>query len=169
MYASPITHAHVAELNLKRDQNEARFIHAADDKELPIDGICRGSQLINVVAGGTLVQDLAADHLTDIAHAGPGFSPIFHPVRLEPGSVLAKTVGANEIPAVRSMHHEAVGALGVGVERVGTSPDGVTEAIARDGGRVRGYQFHPEKSLETEAARAIFRSMNERAHDYAAH
>lgn len=165
LYGAPVTHANADELNLVRDRFELQLVRKALSSTLPIDATCRGYQMLDVAAGGTLVQDIHQDHLTTRAHAGPGFSPTHHAVNVEPGSALAATVGTH-LRAVPSMHHEAVGKVGTGFSIVGRSPDGVPEAIEADGGRVRGYQFHAEKTLRSGFSKAIYANMYQRASTY---
>ncbi|MEO6951312.1 MAG: gamma-glutamyl-gamma-aminobutyrate hydrolase family protein [Polyangia bacterium] len=165
LYGAPVTYAHPDELNLVRDRFELQLVRKALSSKLPIDATCRGYQMLDVAAGGTLVQDLHEDHLTTMEHAGPGFAPVRHGVSVEPGSALAATIGIH-VRAVPSMHHEAIGKVGKGFRVVGRAPDGVPEAIEADGGRVRGYQFHAEKTLRSGFSKAIYANMFQRAAAY---
>ena len=166
LYGAPITHANRDELNIVRDKFEIRLVRHALASKLPIDATCRGYQLLNVAAGGTLVQDIHEDHLTSKAHAGPGFSPIRHGVDIEPDSAVAATVGTTHLRAVPSMHHEAVGRVGKGFRIVGRASDGVPEMIEADGGRVRGNQFHAEKTLRSAFSKAMYGNIYQRASAY---
>jgi putative glutamine amidotransferase len=168
MYGEPITHAHRDELNLVRDRYEAALVKQALALQLPIDGTCRGFQMMNVVRGGTLVQDIHADGLTTRAHAAPGFGVLKHPVVVADESALFRTVGTKRVRAVPSVHHEALGRIGAGLTVVGRAPDGVPEAIEGEDGRIRGYQFHAEVSPRSAFSRAIYASIAERARAYAA-
>ena len=108
-----------------RDSFELALAREALDRELPVLGICRGMQLLNVALGGTLDQDVANPDL----HLHTPGEYADHDVRLEPGSLAARAVGSERV-AVRSHHHQGIGRLGEGVEASGWSePDGLIEAI----------------------------------------
>lgn len=108
-----------------RDNFELALMRAALDRDLPILGICRGMEMMNVARGGTLVQEIEnrEGHLRT-----PGrFTS--HEVELEPGSLAARATGAERV-AVHSHHHQGVGELGEGLLVTGRSVgDGVAEAI----------------------------------------
>jgi putative glutamine amidotransferase len=106
----------------ERDRFELALAHAALERGLPVLGIGRGMQMLNVACGGTLVQ-----HLPE--HGGD------HELRLEPGSLAARAAGAERL-AVSSDHHQGLAELGEGVEAVGWAPDEVIEAIELPG---RGF------------------------------
>ena len=109
----------------ERDAFEIALAKEALDGDLPILGICRGMQLLNVACGGTLDQHVANPEIH--LHTPGQYSD--HEVRLEPGSVAARAVGRERI-AVRSHHHQGIGQLGDGVAATGWSePDGLIEAI----------------------------------------
>lgn len=109
----------------ERDAFEIALCRAALDSGLPLLGICRGLQLLNVACGGTLEQHLADAELH--LHTPGQFSD--HEVRLEPGSLAARTAGAERISA-RSHHHQGVARLGDGLIATGwAEPGGAVEAI----------------------------------------
>ena len=135
-------------VDLTRDRFELALYHAARAKGVPILGVCRGHQLINIAAGGTLHQHLPAlpgivqHEQFDIA-GGPS-----HRVALEPHSVLAEAFGEEHV-RTNSFHHQAVDKLGQGLRVIGRSADGVTEAVQNtDGSFVLGVQWHPEMSFQ---------------------
>jgi putative glutamine amidotransferase len=126
----------------RRDTFELGLVRAALDRGLPMLGICRGMQLLNVALGGTLVQDLAP--VTSLEHevADPWDRPV-HDIEVEPGSLLARAVGASRA-RVNSAHHQAVDRLGDGLRVTARAPDGVIEAFEDERGLLFGVQWHPE-------------------------
>lgn len=137
-----------------RDQSELLLFHAFFEKKKPIFGICRGSQLINVALGGTLVQhiDSMIPNLSEI-HMTPqdkgGWYVKAHKVQISKDSKIQNIIGANEIE-VNSTHHQMVGEPGKQIKIVGKSPQGVNEAIEYEGNQfIMGVQWHPEQ-LSTE-------------------
>jgi len=139
----------------ERDELEAAAWAAAEARDLPVLGICRGFQAINVFAGGTLLQDVGG-------HAGPGWSAgpaRIHPLRLDREGPLAALVaqdGAGEVP-VNTYHHQAVRAADLAPGLVATGwaaseAGDLVEAFERPGSRfVVGVQCHPERSESTPA------------------
>lgn len=127
--------------NTHRDAQERSLFGAALEIDLPVLGICRGPQLMNVHLGGTLHQHLPA-------HVEPSHdvAAIHHRVAFEPGSRLHGIYGA-EIE-VNSLHHQGVDRLGDGVVPVGRAvggpDDGLVEAIEIEGKTALGVQWHPE-------------------------
>ncbi len=114
----------------------------------PMLGICLGSQWINVLHGGSLVQDIPSEF--DVVHRD-----VTHPVKLEPDSNLARIFGETEFE-VNSLHHQAVGDVGRGLRIVARSPDGVIEATeSTDPNRfLIGVQWHPEKLMPEDQRQA---------------
>ncbi len=128
--------------NPRRDDFELRLARGAVARGLPVLGVCRGMQLLNVAHGGTLVQDLGAgggvDHYVREAWDRP-----VHEVDIEPGSRLANAFGAQRI-TVNSVHHQAVDELGAGLRATARAADGVIEGIEGEDGLAVGVQWHPE-------------------------
>jgi putative glutamine amidotransferase len=152
---------HARNLRRGRDRYEVDVVKLAMKKGLGIDGICRGMQLLNVVHGGSLYQDIHREGATKQMHRKKGFRTIGHRVWLEPESSLARCVGKTCI-VTRSTHHQAVRRLGRGLRVTGRTADGLVEAIESPGGWIKGYQFHPESSRSA-ASRAIFSDIVRRA------
>jgi putative glutamine amidotransferase len=127
----------------ERDAYEIALVRAALDRGIPVLGVCRGMQVLNVALGGTLVA-----HLPDsaVSHLSPDVAPtdgnVDHAVTFTPGSLAAGLYGDEVI--TNSWHHQAVDRCGVGLVVTGRAPDGVVEAIEAPGHRVLGVQWHPE-------------------------
>jgi putative glutamine amidotransferase len=128
----------------ERDRFELALATAALDRDLPLLGVCRGMQMLNVACGGTLLQHLEGELCERHRHTPGVFSD--HDVVLEPGSLAARAAGAERI-AVRSHHHQAIGELGEGLVVTGRSPeDGLAEAVELPDKRFAlGVLWHPEE------------------------
>ncbi len=139
------------------DVFELDLARGADARGLPILGLCRGAQALNVARGGTLVQDVRSELGTDVEHRQPVIGPkTSHAVRIEPGSRLADALGRTET-AVNSFHHQAVERLGRRLEPVAWAPDGVVEAIeASDRAFAVGVQWHAESLVDAREQLALF-------------
>jgi putative glutamine amidotransferase len=130
----------------ERDRFEMALVRAAIERDLPVLGICRGMQLINVAYGGTLIQHLPErfGHHEHLRVAGT-FDGADHDVELEEGSLAARAAGETS-HATKSHHHQGIDRLGEGLRISGCSAmDGLPEAIEMPGKRfVLGVQWHPE-------------------------
>ena len=127
----------------ERDASEIAVLHRALDRGIPVLGMCRGMQVLNVALGGTLTQ-----HLPDVAgHDGHNPSPgVFGTVEvtLDPESRTGQAVGPSA--SVRCHHHQALDVLGDGLVVTGRAADGIVEAVERpEGAFVVGVQWHPEQ------------------------
>jgi putative glutamine amidotransferase len=135
-----------------RDAFELALARGALDRNLPVLGVCRGMELLNVARGGTLDQHLAdaALHL----HTPGKFSD--HEVRLEPGSLAARAVGAERV-SVRSHHHQGVDRLGEGLVVTGWAEPGATvEAIEMPDRRwALGILWHAEEEVRSPVLAAL--------------
>ena len=132
----------------ERDRFELALGTRALERDMPVLGICRGMEMLNVIQGGTLNQ-----HLADLElhrHTPGVFTD--HRVRLEPGSLAERVVGA-ERTEVKSAHHQGLEELGEGVVTSGYADDGVVEAIELPGRSFAvGVLWHPE---EDERSRVV--------------
>lgn len=133
-----------------RDLFELDLVHLALRRDLPVLGICRGIQVLNVALGGTLVQDVASQHesSTPVNHRqqadGIAANQPGHTVTIAAGSLLHELVGQTSLP-VNSFHHQAIGRLAAGLEAIAVSGDGIIEAVVLPDRRfVLGLQWHPE-------------------------
>ena len=140
-----------------RDEAELALARRAIERDLPVLGICRGMQLINVALGGTLHQ-----HLPDVVGHGEhrrsvgSFENSEHDVRLEPGSLAAQVIG-EELHSTKSHHHQGVDRLGEGLVVTGRSVmDDLPEALeAPESTFVLGVQWHPEADPEPQVVAAF--------------
>lgn len=130
-----------------RDRYEMELIQAFVDAGKPVFGICRGLQLINVMFGGTLWQDLSAHLPGACAHRELGrYENHFHEVAFEPGSRLAALYPGQARATTNSIHHQGIQSLAPGFAVEARCPeDGLVEAIRRTAGSyVAAVQWHPE-------------------------
>ena len=145
---------------------EKDLLEAALASRLPVLGVCGGMQLLNVVRGGTLYQDLAADAgLTGHEQPAPKDVPS-HEALVAGGTHLAALVGPGPLP-VNSTHHQAVKDPGQGVLVAARAPDGVIEAIELpDLPFALGVQWHPEAVVRHDARHlALYRGLVQAARD----
>jgi len=137
----------------ERDRPELELIEAALARDVPLLGICRGMQLLNVARGGTLVQHLAG-HFTR-----PG-SFDAHPVQTVPGTRVAAILG--ERVTVASGHHQGVDTVGSGLVVSARSPDGVVEALEDPRGFALGVLWHPEQGEDGRLFAALVQAASSR-------
>jgi putative glutamine amidotransferase len=132
------------------DAADRAVIQAALQRRLPLLGICRGLQILNVALGGTLYQDIPAECPSALAHHDPDFAARVHAIAIEPGTLLRDILDANEIP-VNSIHHQAIRDLGEGVQVAARAPDGLIEAIAvAHQPFALAVQYHPEALIDSD-------------------
>lgn len=142
------------------DAFELAVAQLADARRMPILGICRGSQTLNVARGGTLHQHLDGHRQTEL-----GRIPT-HTVRIEPGSRLADVMGVTEAD-VNSFHHQAAARLGRGLRAVAWAPDGAVEGIESDDPELYlGVQWHAESLVDRGEHLALFRELVDEAAAY---
>jgi putative glutamine amidotransferase len=131
----------------ERDLFELALFAVARQRELPILGICRGIQLINVALGGTLYQDLPSERPDAVNHRVEGARDIrSHRIRLQPRSRAAKALGTTSLTA-NSSHHQAIKDLAPGLLATGWTEDELVEAAETpaDAPWLLAVQWHPEE------------------------
>jgi putative glutamine amidotransferase len=131
---------------VERDRSELALARGAIERGVPVLGVCRGMQILNIALGGTLIQDI--DNLDIHRRTRGEFHR--HEVRLEPGSLAARAAGSERL-SVQSHHHQGVDVLGAGLEVSGWAvEDGLIEAIeVPEGAFALGVLWHPEEDRGT--------------------
>lgn len=139
-----------------RTEFEWRLCEIALARRLPVFGVCGGMQLLNVVLGGTLIQDISSQIENALEHEQETSPAIpHHPAQVLPGTAFARAIGATRIE-VNSTHHQAVDRLGEGLVVLAKSEDGVIEAIGHaDDLEVSGVEWHPEL-LDDSVSRTLY-------------
>ncbi|MBW8876141.1 MAG: gamma-glutamyl-gamma-aminobutyrate hydrolase family protein [Acidobacteria bacterium] len=147
------------ELVPDRDALEWALLDAARERHLPVWGVCRGLQVLNVYLGGTLWQDLPTQHPSDVRHAvSETPDTLAHTVQVvAPGAPIGELL-SREVPRVNSRHHQALKRMAAGFVPVAFSPDGLVEAafLDRPDWWVRGVQWHPENLVALPQQRALW-------------
>ncbi len=144
------------EITPLRDSFELTLCRAALESGLPMFGICRGMQVMNIAAGGTIFQDIPTQTGSTLKHSQQAPRPhATHSVTPEENSLLAALWGKKNV-AVNSFHHQAVARLGNGFSAAAHSTDGVIEAIERQNAAFAlGVQWHPE-AMKTQDQALLF-------------
>jgi len=155
------------EIDLKRDSLEFEIIKLAHDRKIPILGICRGMQILNVAFGGSLIVDIPQDFGLSIRHRCEDAGNCFHRVDVYPSSILyiiTQSTGG----LVNSNHHQAINVLSPEFFISAKAPDGIIEAIEwkepEDKPYLIGVQWHPERlGLDNKLSYPIGKSFIENA------
>jgi putative glutamine amidotransferase len=151
-----------------RDEYEIKLTRQALDRRMPLLAICRGLQLLNVAAGGTLVQDIPSSLTSAVVHKRPSPSRVkrarAHDVEVVSGTALASLLGRRLTPnghvAVNSRHHQSVRHVAPGFRVSATAKDGVIEGIERESaGFCVGVQWHPENYWRTGEFAGLFEGL----------
>ncbi|WP_026543184.1 MULTISPECIES: gamma-glutamyl-gamma-aminobutyrate hydrolase family protein [Micrococcaceae] len=148
------------DVNQEQDHLDIDVARATIDAGLPLLGICRGHQLLNVLYGGTLTQDMAVTSVThsSLGPGNPGASEwAWHDVRLSPGSKAAALHGSPEGSTIKvaSGHHQAVARVGEGLVVTAIADDGTVEALEDPSRWVASVQWHPEVSQLADSDRLV--------------
>lgn len=150
-------------VDIEFDRFQLSWTRWALENDKPLLGICRGMQVLNVAAGGNLVQDVAHHTSPELQNNPSRRREPAHGLQVAPGSRLHEILGREYI-RVNSIHHQAVDRIGASFQPVAWAPDGVVEAIeGRTSPWQRGVQFHPEDMQESAPFQALFQSLVEDA------
>jgi putative glutamine amidotransferase len=148
----------IGPLDPELDQTELDLFRQARADGLPVLGICRGQQVINVALGGTLFQ-----HIEDHEVRALGRAHLAHKVEVDPASELGMAAGGSTIE-VNSLHHQAVKSLAPGLRLTARGDDGTVEGIESEDGLIVAVQCHPEELAgELAWARSLFERFVSRA------
>ncbi|HUL73982.1 MAG TPA: gamma-glutamyl-gamma-aminobutyrate hydrolase family protein [Vicinamibacterales bacterium] len=158
-YGEPDRHPTV-EIDRERDDYELALARFAIARDVPLLAICRGAQVLNVAAGGTLVQDIPTSQPSDLTHTILPRNAIAHDVQVADGTCLALLLAPrleHGMIGVNSRHHQSVKDLAPGFVVAATAPDGVVEAIEKpDAAFCVGVQWHPENFWRTGQFKTLF-------------
>ncbi len=140
------------------DDTELRLIKQAHDGRLPIMGICRGQQVINVALGGSLRQHIEGHEVRAF-----GRNHLAHTIDVDSSSELGRAAGEHQIK-VNSLHHQAVNELAPGLVQTARGDDGTVEALESSDGLISAVQCHPEElTADAPWARNLFARFVSRA------
>ncbi len=161
-------HPEIKYVNEERDNLELAIFEEANKKDIPIFGICRGIQIMNVAMGGDLYQDIKTVYPKKaLIHPAVNRKDSKHTIEIESDSILFSLVGENVVE-VNSAHHQALDVIGDGFVVTARSSDGIVEAIENPSRRFMiGVQYHPERMLSSpefkEHRRKLFEAFIEQA------
>src|ERR1700704_3661110 len=150
-------HEKVGETDRELDTTELELFQQARRREIPVLGICRGQQVINVAMGGSLVQHLEGHEVRAL-----GRSHLAHTIEFAPASELGQAAGEHKV-RVNSLHHQAIKKLGQGLQQSARGEDGTVEGVESDDGLIVAVQCHPEElTTDLPWARTLFERFVER-------
>jgi len=148
----------VGPIDRELDETELKLFQQAREKEIPVLGICRGQQVINVALGGSLLQ-----HLEDHDVRALGRRHLAHTIEVDPSSELGHAAGEHKI-RVNSLHHQAIRRLAPGLHQTAKGEDGTVEGVESDDGLIVAVQCHPEElTTDLPWARRLFERFVARA------
>jgi putative glutamine amidotransferase len=151
----------------RRQSNDLALAEAARRHGVPALGICLGLQVMNVAAGGKLIQDIDSQHDTEIRHASIPEDRARHDVIIEQGTQLAGVLPAAELN-VNSSHHQAIRTVGEGLRVTAHAPDGIVEGLEDPRHPFYlGVQWHPEDMTGEESASTLFGAFIRAAQEHA--
>lgn len=159
-------HPEIKRVDPERDQFEFALAEAVLASKLPVLGICRGQQLLNIATGGTLVEHLPDQYGEKVIHRRENGRDIDHNVSVTAESRLAEIVGAETI-STKSMHHQGIAKIGNNWNIVAASDDGVVEAQEHClHPWMIAVQWHPEMAVDQPAQLALFQALITEANRY---
>jgi putative glutamine amidotransferase len=151
----------------RRQANDLTLARAARQRGIPTLGICLGVQVMNVAAGGSLIQDIDSEIETKIKHASQPSDRHRHDVIVEKGTKLSSILGEREL-SVNSSHHQAIRNVGGGLRVTAHAPDGIIEGLEDPQQPFYvGVQWHPEDMTGESSASSLFGAFVEAARKYA--
>ncbi|MFN8608272.1 MAG: gamma-glutamyl-gamma-aminobutyrate hydrolase family protein [Vulcanimicrobiota bacterium] len=153
---APHSSVDLATVDTEFDRFQLRWTLWALHNDRPLLGICRGMQLLNVAAGGDLIQNVEHHSAPELANDPGRRRKPAHGIAVAADSRMRRILGDDYI-RVNSIHHQAVNRIGSRFRPVAWAPDGVVEAI--EGGLQRGVQFHPEDMQDSAPFQALFQSL----------
>jgi putative glutamine amidotransferase len=148
-----ISHDETKGVDIERDRAEVQMARMALEKDIPVLGICRGMQLLNLVGGGSICQDISSSIPNALTHTSDWRAEVraFHPIEIFPGTMLSSLADNRTSVQVNGNHHQCVELLGSQMVRSAVAPDGVVEAIECPSRQYfLGIQWHPEWLIEDE-------------------
>ena len=149
--------------DLARGDMEASWAASARANDLPVLGVCRGAQMLNVFSGGTLDRDLS--RYVEPVSANGLIEPLLlrKPISLDPKSLLASILGKTALP-VNAIHKQAISRVGAGLRVVAREKNGIVQAVEDPSRRFWiGVQFHPELMIYRRPFRQLFKKLVEAA------
>ena len=129
----------VGDIDPELDETEIRLFNEARQREIPVLGLCRGQQVINVAMGGSLIQHLEGHEVRAF-----GRKHLAHTVEVDPASELGRAADGQPI-RVNSLHHQAVRSVAPGLRQTAIGDDGTIEGLETEDGLVVAVQCHPEE------------------------
>ena len=160
-------HPSIEPMDPRRQSNDVSLAKYARESGIPTLGICLGVQVMNVAAGGTLLQDINSQMETEIEHASEPEDRARHDVIIEGGTKLATILGERELN-VNSSHHQAIREVGEGLRVTAHAPDGVVEGLEDPRHPFYlGVQWHPEDMKEDISASTLVGAFIDAARRYA--
>jgi putative glutamine amidotransferase len=148
----------LGETDPELDETELALFGQAREREIPVLGICRGQQVINVAMGGSLVQHLEGHEVRSL-----GRSHLAHTIDVDPTSELGQAAGEHKV-RVNSLHHQAIKRLAAGLQQSASGEDGTVEGVESDDGLIVAVQCHPEElTTDLPWARNLFERFVARA------
>ena len=160
-------HSTVEPMDPRRQSNDLGLAAAARENNVPTLGVCLGLQVMNVAAGGTLIQDINSSVQTGIEHASTPADRLRHDVHIQSGTRLAAILGSQDLN-VNSSHHQAIGRVASGLRTTAKAPDGIVEGLEDASCRFyQGVQWHPEDMGGETSADTLFLAFVQAAREYA--